>query len=471
MKEPRRDFIPAASKAMADKQLQANLRRLMAILRIMHASGTGSVSNFPELRRAAAASKAHALDHLDFYIEAFERNVIEKGGKVYFAETCQDLNEIVVEICRRGGARKAVKGKSMVSEETGLNRALEAAGIDVTETDMGEYIVQLAGERPSHLVGPAIHKNKDQIAELFLRHHDLGPRSLEEIPDIVAEARRVLRKRFLEADVGITGANVLVAETGGVIVVTNEGNADLCSTLPRVHIVVAGIEKIVPRMEDAGAVLRVLARSLTGQAMSCYTSIFTGPRERAADCGPEEFHVVLLDNHRSEILDGEFRDILRCIRCSSCMNHCPVFGLAGGHAYGSVYVGPMGSVLTPLMEGIIKGGDLPDACCGDDRCAEVCPMMIPLPDLLRRLRNIKWDAGLFSGPLRWGISGFMHSAAIPPLFRAASRAAAFLASRLTRDEGVTWVNVKADAGTRPPLSRPEGDTFFSLLKKTGRRVS
>jgi L-lactate dehydrogenase complex protein LldF len=469
MKGPGRDFLTAAARAMADNRLQANLRRLMAILRIMHASGTGSVSNFHELRQAAAASKAHTLDHLDFYLETFERKVIETGGRIYFAETCQDLNDIVVEICRRRGARRAVKGKSMVSEETALNRALEAAGIEVTETDMGEYIVQLAGERPSHLVGPAIHKNKEQIAELFIRHHDIGPRSLEEIPDIVAEARAVLRKRFLQADVGITGANILVAETGGVIVVTNEGNADLCSTLPKTHIVVAGIEKVVPTLEDAGSVLRVLARSLTGQAMSCYTSIFTGPRERDSDCGPEEFHVVLLDNHRSEILDGEFRDILRCIRCSSCMNHCPVFGLAGGHAYGSVYVGPMGSVLTPLMEGIVEAGDLPDACCGDDRCAEVCPMMIPLPDLLRRLRNIKWDSGIFSGPLRWGISGFMQSASIPPLFHAASRAGAFLASRLGLDKEVP--SGGGEAGTRPPMPRPEGGTFLSLIKKTGRPTS
>ncbi|NCO59620.1 MAG: iron-sulfur cluster-binding protein [Deltaproteobacteria bacterium CG23_combo_of_CG06-09_8_20_14_all_51_20] len=470
MEKNEKDFLHGASAAMADKQLQANLGRLMMILRTMHSAGVGSAANFEDLRRCASEVKRHTLEHLDFYLETFEKKVIEKGGKVYYAETCEDLNSIVVEICRRRGARIAVKGKSMVSEETGLNRALEKAGIEVTETDMGEYIVQLAHERPSHLVGPAIHKNKEQIADLFMKHHDLGPRSLDNIPSIVAEGRKVLREKFIKADVGITGANALIAETGSVLLVTNEGNGDLCSTLPKVHIVVSGIEKVVPRLEDAGAILRVLARSITGQAMSCYTSIFTGPREGPEDAGPEEFHVVLLDNHRSEILAGEFRDILRCIRCSSCMNHCPVFGVTGGHAYGSVYVGPMGSVLTPLMEGMREAGDLPDACCGDDRCAEVCPMMIPLPDLLRRLRTRKWNMGIGSRPLKWGLSAYMKTALRPRLFHAASGAAAVLASMLQGGKKRPVFSLNRMHGIKTHLPTPQGKPFFSPLGRKRREL-
>jgi L-lactate dehydrogenase complex protein LldF len=450
-----RDFDSRAADAMADEQLQANLKKLMILLKALHRQGTGSVTNFDELRQCASAVKKHTIENLDYYLEQFESRVIEKGGKVHYAQTCEDLNVIVIEICKRRGVKTIVKGKSMVSEETGLNKALEAAAIEVTETDMGEYIVQIAHERPSHLVGPAIHKNRKEIADLFLKHHDLGPRSLKEIPEIVAEGRRVLREKFLRADAGITGANVLIAETGGVVLVTNEGNADLCSTIPKMHIVVAGIEKLVPGLEDAGAVLRVLARSLTGRAMSCYTSFLTGPREGPQYCGPEELHVVLLDNHRTEIIGSEFRDILRCIRCSSCMNHCPVFGQTGGHAYGSVYSGPMGSVLTPIMEGIENAADLPDACSSDGRCAEVCPMMIPLPDLLRRLRGKERELGISKRYMRWGISAYMTLARFPRLYRTIT------------DAGAGALSVLGHVNKSIPYCR--GRTFFSLFARQRRR--
>ena len=470
MGRPNIDFNANAACAMADEQLQANLKKFMGILKLLYRQGENSVQNFKELVQCASEVKKHAIDHLDVYLEQFESGVKASGGNVYYAQTGDDLNRIVLEICRRANARSIVKGKTMVGEETGLNEALIDAGLHVVETDMGEYIVQIANERPSHLVGPAIHKNKYEIADLFYKHHDFGPRSLEEIPDIIAEARQVLRRKFLEADAGITGANALIAETGGVLLVTNEGNGDLCSTLPKVHIVVSGIEKVVPAVEDVGAVLRVLARSLTGQSMGCYTSIFTGPGLNTGGGGPEEFHVVLLDNHRTEMLGNEFRDMLRCIRCSACMNQCPVFGRTGGHAYGSVYVGPMGSVLTPIMEGMEASADLPNACCSDGRCEEVCPMMIPLPGLLRKLRERERDAGLAKRSFSWGLSAYMTLARFPRLYQMMARVwagALFFAQRcgiaplfLARKNG--WTQVRE-------MPVPQGRTFQSLLARQGKQ--
>ncbi len=470
MDQPKLDFVANAADAMANEQLQANLRKFTGILKMVYQLGVDSVENFDELVRYASEVKKHTIDHLDVYLEQFESRVTESGGKVYYAQTGEDLNRIVLDICRSAKARAIVKGKSMVSEETGLNKSLLDAGLEVVETDMGEYIIQIANERPSHIMGPALHKNRYEIAELFYKHHDLGPRSLEEIPDIVAEARQVLREKFLQADVGITGANALIAETGGVLLVTNEGNGDLCSSLPKVHIVVSGIEKLVPAMEDVGAILRVLARSLIGQSMSSYTSIFTGPRETPHDDGPDEFHVVLLDNHRTEMLGNEYRDMLRCIRCSACMNQCPVFGETGGHAYGSVYVGPMGSVLTPIMEGMEAAADLPNACCSDGRCEEVCPMMIPLPDLLRKLRAHERDLGLSKRSLRWGLSAYMTLARFPRLYQVLARvgvsALSFAERRGKRPLSFTgksgWTQVR-------DMPVPQGQTFQSLLAQRRKR--
>ncbi len=382
---PRR-FKSQARTALADVTLRAALDKARSGFVERRATAVASLPEYEALRDAARDIKNHALNHLDTLLLEYEANVRSSGGEVHWAETPEDAGRLVLEICRRVGARKIAKGKSMAGEEVKLNAALEAGGLEVIETDLGEYIIQLAEEPPSHIIAPAVHKTKEQIAELFERHHPDLQERLTEIPDLVNEARRVLRQQFLSADVGVTGANLLIADSGSHVLVTNEGNGDLSSTLPRVHIVIAGLEKVVPDLASATTILRLLARSATGQQITSYTSFFTGPR-RADDLdGPEEFHVVLLDNGRSDMLRSEFRDMLRYIRCGACMNHCPVYSAIGGHAYGAVYPGPMGSVLTPLQWGLREAADLPNACTLNGRCASVCPVRIPLPDLLRKLR-------------------------------------------------------------------------------------
>jgi L-lactate dehydrogenase complex protein LldF len=323
-----------------------------------------------------------------------------------------------LDICNRHQARSVGKGKSMVTEETGLTAHLQQHGLEVTETDLGEYIIQLAGEPPSHIVGPAFHKSVDEIRELFLEKHDLGARELDSPDSMVQEARQILREKFLAADIGIIGANALIAEDGRSMLVTNEGNGDLVSTLPKVQIVCATIDKVLPRPQDATALLRLLVRSATAAVMSAYTSFYCGPRHPEDLDGPEEFHVVLLDNQRSEILGSDYEEMLRCMRCGACMNHCPVYIAAGGHAYGWVYPGPMGSVLTPLLTGLEQSHTLPNACTTCGRCAQVCPSDIPLPDLLRNLRAEENERGL--SPLRWRLGLKMHSwlARCPRLYQA-----------------------------------------------------
>ncbi|MGW8248252.1 MAG: LutB/LldF family L-lactate oxidation iron-sulfur protein [Acidiferrobacterales bacterium] len=376
-----------------------------------------------ELRSRAKTIKERALASLDQYLVEFEKNVVASGGHVHWAQTAEQANEIVVGLCQHASAQSVIKGKSMVGEETGLNEALEAAGLDTIETDLGEYIIQLAKEPPSHIIAPAIHKTRGQIAELFRQFHDRQkyPGALESVADIVNEARAVLRQSYLSADVGITGANFLVAETGTAVLVTNEGNGDLCSSLPDTHIIVTGIEKVVPTLNDASVLLRLLARNATGQDITAYTSFFTGARREGEKDGPSNFHIVLVDNGRSDMLNSRYRDMLRCIRCGACMNHCPVYSAVGGHAYGWVYPGPMGSVLTPLMSGLEKSTPLPNASTFCGRCAEVCPMSIPLPKLLRQLRNDVHEQHLESFTARVGLALWAAFARRPSLYRLFSR--------------------------------------------------
>ena len=310
----------------------------------------------------------------------------------------------------------------MVSEEIGLNDYLERHGIHAQETDLGEYIIQLRGEHPSHIIAPAIHLNKDQVADAFHANHgQYGyTRRLEHPPELLGEARQVLRKKFLAADVGITGANFCVAETGSTVIVTNEGNGDLTQLLPKVHIALTSIEKVVPTLDDLSLLLRLLARSSTGQEFSVYTTLSTGPK-RAADLdGPEEFHVVLLDNGRSNMLGTEFQDMLRCIRCAACMNHCPVYGAVGGHAYGWVYPGPMGAVLTPQFIGIEAAAHLPNASTFCGRCEAVCPVRIPLPKLMRHWREREYEQHLTPKGARFGLKLWAFFVRRPALYRLAA---------------------------------------------------
>jgi L-lactate dehydrogenase complex protein LldF len=382
-------FETNAQAALADGPLQRALLNVKRGFVLKRAAARAKLPEFDTLREEARAIKDHTLAHLDLYLEAYERKVRENGGAVHYAATAADACAMVLALCREAGAKLVTKGKSMVSEEIGLNVELEGAGIAVVETDLGEYIVQLRGERPSHIIAPIIHLNKEEIAADLRRAHEALPktRKLDTAQDLVAEARAVLRDKFVGADVGVTGANLLIAETGSSVIVTNEGNGDLTQVLPRTHIVVASIEKIVPTLEDACTILRVLARSATGQEITTYTTLTTGPRRDGDPDGPSAYHVVLIDNGRSEMLGGDFHAMLRCIRCGACLNHCPVYGTIGGHAYGSLYPGPMGAVLTPALLGISAARHLPNASSFCGRCEEVCPMGIPLPALMRQWRE------------------------------------------------------------------------------------
>jgi L-lactate dehydrogenase complex protein LldF len=388
-------FKPRASAALHNDTLQAALHKFgtagLASLRARAVAEFGP-EMFETLRDAGAAIRDRSLTYLDTLIERFEAEATRCGASVLFAENGKDVGDLVLDICRRHGLTKAVKSKSMVSEEAALNDALEANGVTPVETDLGEYIIQLAKEPPSHIVGPALHKSKAEVADLFEKHHN-KPRKTD-IGQMTREAREALREHFLSADVGISGGNFLIAETGSGVIVTNEGNGRMVTTLPRVHICITGIEKVIPTLEDFSVLLRLLTRSATGQHISNYVSMFTGPRREGDRDGPEHMYFILVDAGRTGLLGGDMQEMLRCIRCGACMNHCPVYGTVGGHAYGWVYPGPMGSVLTPAYIGLEKALDLPHAATLCGACSVVCPVKIPLPDLLRKLREKQVERGL-----------------------------------------------------------------------------
>ena len=338
------------------------------------------------LRQAGHELRLHTLTHLDAYLALLEQQVTEAGGHVHWARDAEEARRIVLEIAQQHGVRRAVKVKSMATEEIDLNDALQAAGIAVRETDLGEYIVQLAGVMPSHIIVPAVHLTKEGIAELF--HEKLGVEAPPEPEKLTEIARGRLREEFLAADMGISGGNFLIAETGTLVLVTNEGNGRMCTTLPPLHVAVVGIEKVLPDLESLAVVLQLLPRNATGQALTTYTTLLTGPRRSAGEGGAEEFHLVLLDNGRSRILGDEVtRQTLLCIRCGACLNVCPVYNNVGGHAYGWVYPGPIGAILAPQLLGAAAAGDLAFASSLCGACADVCPVKIPIPEILLRLRR------------------------------------------------------------------------------------
>lgn len=462
-------FKRSATDALGDQELQ---RALNYAKDGFIGKRTAAVANLPEwetIRSEAREMKNHVLENLDHYLLAYESAVIANGGKVHWAQTGEDAANIIVELCKDADARTVAKGKSMVGEEADLNGALAAAGIEPIETDLGEYIIQLAEEPPSHIIAPAIHKTREQVSDLFHEHHQQYglQEKLVDRAALVAEARTVLREKFIAADVGITGANFLIAETGQHILVTNEGNGDLSSVLPKTQIVIAGIEKVVPNLDDASALLRLLARSATGQHFSNYTSLMSGPKRKHDIDGPEQFHVVLVDNKRTEMLAGELREMLRCFRCGACLNHCPVYGAVGGHAYGWVYPGPMGSVVTPVMVGIENAPDLPHACTLNGRCAEVCPMSIPLPSLLRTHRNTTFEKQLVSPSSRYGLKIWATIAGRPKLYRAVTVLVAKTLNRIGRRHGRFKKMPLAGGwtGSRDLPAPQTTSTFMSLYKK------
>jgi L-lactate dehydrogenase complex protein LldF len=388
-------FKPRAAAALGDETLQSNLEKFVSTgftaLRAKAVAEFGA-GLFEILRGEGAAIRDRALANMDAWIERFESEAGRRGATVLFAETREEACELLLDICRRHGVKKAIKSKSMLSEEAGVNEALEAAGVTPVETDLGEYILQLAGEPPSHIIAPALHKNRSEVADLFESRHRT-PRKTD-IALMTHEARDVLRGHFLSADLGLSGGNFLIAESGSGVIVTNEGNGRMVTTLPRVHVCLTGIEKVIPTLEDFSTLLRLLTRSATGQPISNYVSLFTGPRGARDRDGPEHLYFILVDAGRTGLVGGAMQAMLRCIRCGACMNHCPVYRAVGGHSYGWVYPGPMGSVLTPSYLGLENALDLPHAATLCGACSVACPVKIPLPELLRTLRERQVDRGL-----------------------------------------------------------------------------
>ncbi len=379
-------FAENAKAALQDAQLRGALRHATTVFGKKRRAAAASLDNWEELRSEARAIKDEVLLHLDKYLEAFVREAERRGAKVHWAVDAAQANEIICGLTVARGTRNVVKSKSMTTEEIHLNAALERAGMRVVETDLGEYIIQLAGETPSHIIAPAIHKSKRQVAELFTT--ELGIPPTDDIAQLTSAARSTLRDRFASADVGISGVNFGIVETGTIVIVENEGNIRLTTSLPRTHIAVMGIEKLLPRFADLDVFFKLLPRSAAGQAMSAYQSFITGTKRNADDEGPDELHIILLDNGRSRMLAHPVtRQALACIRCGACLNACPVYQQIGGHAYGSVYPGPIGAVITPQLAGLEKTAQLPYASSLCGACREVCPVKIDIPRLLLHLRG------------------------------------------------------------------------------------
>jgi L-lactate dehydrogenase complex protein LldF len=465
MQQTSEHFLDNASEAMAHKK-QAEFRDMMALFTpLVRDAAVQDFEPFEPLRAHVKRVRQHSLDNLGHYLETFEKQALQNGNQVHYARDSEEMNSLVLDICQRHDANRVAKGKSMVTEESGLNDFLARAGLQVTETDLGEYIIQQAGETPSHIVGPALHKSAGEIRQLFLDRHDLGDRELPETADIVGEARAVLREHFLQAEVGIIGSNALIAENGYSMLVTNEGNGDLCANLPPVLIICTSVDRILPRSEDATAMLRLLVRSATGQAQTCYTSFYSGPRRNGDIDGPLETHIILLDNRRSDILASDYREMLQCVRCGACLNHCPIYAGVGGHAYGWVYPGPMGSVLTPLLTSLEQSQALPNACTSCGRCAEVCPASIPLPDLLRDLRHEEMERKLT--PSRWRVGLKFHAWLIrqPRLYHLLSGLGISLLSRIGRKRG-SFSRLPFASGwtSQRDFPSPQGKTFMQQYK-------
>ncbi|HEX6183286.1 MAG TPA: LutB/LldF family L-lactate oxidation iron-sulfur protein [Pyrinomonadaceae bacterium] len=427
------DLTTRSHAALGDPVLQTALGNATATFIERRRESVSAVPDWQALRERARRVKEHTINHLDYYLERLVEKVTEHGGKVYWASTGEDVSRYVVSLARARGVTTVVKGKSMTTEEIELNHALEAEGIRPVETDLGEYIIQLARERPSHIIVPAIHKTRGQIADLFAEKLRAG--RLTEVAEITAVARERLRADFLSAGMGVTGANFAVAETGTIVLVENEGNIRLSTQVPPVHVAVVGIEKVIPSFEDLSVFLRLLPRSGTGQKQTAYVSFLNGPRHAPSAAGggtngapATEFHLVLLDNGRTRILaDEQMRESLYCIRCGACLNVCPVYQKIGGQAYGWIYPGPIGAVISPQLQGLKHSGELPFASSLCGACREACPVAINLPDLLLALRAKAKEEGGAGGPgaksfsERVSMRAYAAVAKRPRLFAAAGR--------------------------------------------------
>ncbi len=409
------DFRRRAAQAVRDAPLRVAMARFTAVFDSLRARGFGDVPR-EVWRDKASLIRMEVLDQLPRLLEQFTNAASKAGAVVHWAVDARAARDIVGKVLQDRGVKAVVKAKSMVTEEIHLNSYLQSRGMKVVETDLGEYIVQLAGEKPSHIIAPAAHKTRQDVGRLFAEK--LGVEYSEDPAVLAKLARKVLREEFLTADAGITGANLAIASTGSLVIFTNEGNGRMCTTIPRLHVAVLSLEKMIPTFADLPVFMRLLPRSASGQAISSYLSIVTGTRKAGESTGPEELHIVLVDNGRTEILQGEFREILKCIRCSACLNVCPVYRLIGGHAYGFTYPGPMGIVLSTLLEGMESAHSLLDATTLCGACVEVCPVKVPLVELLAKLRRSRVDGGFTPLAERSAMAVFGAAATSPTLFRA-----------------------------------------------------
>jgi len=463
MQSTSKQFPENAHEALQDEGLQQALQKLSTGFPLKRLQAAKRLPEFEALRDQARNIKNHVLENLDYYLEQFEDKVTKSGGHVHWCRNSDEARQTILDICQKANAKTVTKSKSMIGEEIAINDFLETNGVTPIETDLGEYIIQLRHEPPSHIIAPAIHLSKQQVAETFLKQHvNLDPdRDLDQPRQLLEEAREQLRQKFLQADVGLTGANMLVAETGSNVLVTNEGNADLTYGVPKVHIVVASLEKIVPTLEDATTVLRVLARSATGQEMSVYTTFCTGPKRPEDTDGPEQYHVVLLDNGRTDLIATEFQEMLRCIRCGACLNHCPVYKAVGGHAYGWVYSGPMGAVLIPGLIGMDEASHLPNASTLCGRCESICPMRIPLPKMLRDWRTRNYQQGKTGIKSRYAMAAWAFMAKRPKLYHGVMGIISSVLSKLGKKYGRFKSLPAAGAWCESrDLPAPQGGTFI-----------
>ena len=456
-------------KARVDHEVHNTIMR-KAVVKAQETIGANrqkmvdELGHWEEWRDLSKQIRNHVLANLDAYLYQLSEKVMENGGKVYFAETAEEASAYIRKVALEKNAKKIVKSKSMVTEEIGLNEVLEKEGMQVIETDLGEYLLQISGDKPSHIVVPAIHKDRHQIRKDL--SEKLGYEGEETPEDMTRFVREKIRQDFLEADIGISGCNFAVAETGSVCLVTNEGNLRLATTLPKTHIAVMGMERIAPTFAEVDVLITMLARSAVGARLTGYNTWLTGPREAGHVDGPEEFHLVIVDNGRSEVLASEFRDVLRCIRCGACMNTCPAYRHIGGHGYGSIYPGPIGAVISPLLGGYKDFKDLPYACSLCTACDSVCPVRIPLSKLILSHRRVMAEKGITAKAEQRAIKMFAYANSHPGLWKVGMMAGAHAASWFING-GKTPLKFGAISDWMEARDLPEadGESFRSWFKK------
>lgn len=460
-----------AFKKRVDNQIQNEMMR-KALIKAQETIGANrqkmvdELGNWEEWRDLAKQIRNHVLANLDAYLYQLSEKVQQNGGKVFFAETAEEATAYIRQVALEKNAKKIVKSKSMVTEEIGLNEVLEKEGMKVVETDLGEYLLQIVGDKPSHIVVPAIHKDRYKIRQEL--HEAVGYQGSEQPEEMNAFVRKVLRQDFLEADIGISGCNFAVAETGSVCLVTNEGNLRLATTVPKTHIAVMGMERLAPTFQEVDVLITMLARSAVGAKLTAYNTWLTGPRLEGETDGPEDFHLVIVDNGRSKILESEFQEVLRCIRCGACLNTCPAYRQIGGHGYGSIYPGPIGSVISPLLGGYEEFKELPYACSLCTACNSVCPVKIPLAQLILKHREHIAESGMTPAIERLSIFGFTFANSHPTLWKVGVNIGAKVASKLIKNgKAPLEIGALGEWTKARDLPSAEGESFREWFKNRG----